>query len=95
MAKQIGRGLRALGGLFGLFNTMDELVRNLPAEVITLAALFDVLLEKYRTAGISGKGAGSRQEHIADTVLHRDLATEEPRIGRHLSECVGGLPLGQ
>ena len=95
MAKQIGRGLRALGGLFGLFNAMDELVRNLPAEIITLAALFDVLLEKYGTAGVGGKGSRSRQEYIAYTVLHRDLATEEPRIGRHLSECVGGLPWGQ
>jgi hypothetical protein len=69
---------------------MDILVRNFPAEVTALAALFNVLLEKNGTPGISGKKARGRQEDIAHTILHGDLAAEKLRIRRHSSEFVEG-----
>ena len=71
-------------------DAMDVLVRNLPAEITALAALFNVLLEENGAAGIGGKEARGRQQDVAHTIFHGDLAAEKLRIRRHFSEFVGG-----
>lgn len=71
-------------------DAMDVLVRNLPAEITALAALFNVLLEENGAAGIGGKEARGRQQDVAHTILYGDLAAEKLRIRRHFSEFVGG-----
>ena len=101
--RRIGR-LRRVRGVRGKFSrrrrvllrftrfldAMDVLVRNFPAEVTALAALFNVLLEENGAAGIGGKEARGGQQDVAHTILHGDLAAEKLRIRRHSSEFVGG-----
>ncbi len=77
-------------GVCYFLDAMDVLVRNFPAEITALAALFNVLLEENGASGIGGKQARSGQQDIAHTILHGDLAAEKLRIRRHSSEFVGG-----
>jgi hypothetical protein len=56
---------------------MNILVGNFPAEVIPLTALFHVLFEENRAAGIRSERAGSGQKYIAHTVLHGDFAAQK------------------
>ena len=77
-------------GVCYFLDAMDVLVRNFPAEITALAALFNVLLEENGAAGIGGKEARGGQQDVAHTILHGDLAAEKLRIRRHSSEFVGG-----
>ena len=70
----IGCGFRG-AGLF--FEANDVLIGDFPAEMLLLAVQFEVLLEKDGAAGISHKGAGSRQKNIAGAVLHLDPTPEK------------------
>ena len=81
---------RVLPRLTRFLDAMDVLVRNFPAEITALAALFNVLLEENGAAGIGGKEARGGQQDVAHTILHGDLAAEKLRIRRHSSEFVGG-----
>ena len=87
---KFSRRRRVLLRLTRFLDAMDVLVRNFPAEIIALAALFIVLLEENGASGIGGKQARSGQQDIAHTILHGDLAAEKLRIRRHSSEFVGG-----
>ena len=77
-------------GVRCFLNAMDVLVRNLPAEITALAALFNVLLEENGASRIGGKETRGGQQDIAHAILHGDLAAEKLRIRRHSSEFVGG-----
>src|SRR5262249_30664886 len=93
------RGLRRFSGSFfrgflGLFDLVNVLVGNFPAEVASLAALFDVLLQKDRTSGIRRKGAGSGQQDIAYAVLYSDPAAEELGERRHACQSAKGVKEG-
>ena len=90
MRWKFSAGRRLRFGLGGFLDAMDILIRNFPAEVTALAALFDVLLKENGAAGIGGKKARGRQEDIAHAILHGDPATQKLRIRRHSSEFVGG-----
>lgn len=90
MGGMFGSRRRILLRLGGFLDAMDVLVGNFPAEVTAFAALFNVLLKENGASGIGGKKARGRQEDIAHTILHGDLATQKLRIRRHSSESVGG-----
>jgi hypothetical protein len=66
-----------------LFDANQALIRDLPTEVLVLAALLEVLLEEDRAAGIGDKGAGSRQKNIAGAVLHRHTTPQKSRVACH------------
>ena len=57
-----------------LLETHDVLVGNFPAEVLLLALLFEMLLQKDGPAGIGHKGARGGQKNIAGAILHLDFA---------------------
>lgn len=74
--------------------THDILVRNFPTEMLLLAPLQKMLLEKNGTAGISHKCARRRQNGIAGAVLHLDPVPEKGRIAGHTFPSVKGVSKG-
>lgn len=56
------------------FQPHNIFVRNFPAEMLHLAALLQVLLEKDRTARVCDKRSGSRIKIVAGAVMHLDPA---------------------
>jgi hypothetical protein len=69
---------------FGLlFDANQALIRDLPTEVLVLAALLEVLLEEDGAAGIGDKDAGSGQKDIAGAVLHLHTTPEKRRVASH------------
>ena len=86
-------GDRANGGAgIGLFLDAHEvLIRDFPAEMFVLAALFEILLEEDGAAGISDEDAGSGEKDIAGAILHLHTA---PQKGRETSHTVRSFRAG-
>ncbi len=80
-----GSGGRVYGSVSGglLFDANQALIWDLPAEVLVLAALLEVLLQEDGAAGIGDKSAGSGQKDIAGAVLHLHTTPEKGRVASH------------
>jgi hypothetical protein len=87
-------GRRWLRNLLDLFDSMNILVWNFPAEVTPLAALLHVLLEEDRATGIRRECAGSGQKNIAHSILHGDFAAQKLSVRRHSSESARAVASG-
>jgi hypothetical protein len=66
------------------------LVRDFPAEVLVLAALFEILFEEDGAAGVGNEDARSGQEDVAGAILHLNPAAEERGVAGHAVPSVGG-----
>jgi hypothetical protein len=73
-----------------LFNADQILIRDFPAEVLVLAALFELLFEEDGTTGIGDEYAGGRQKDIAGAILHLHPAPEKRRVASHPVLSFGG-----
>jgi hypothetical protein len=74
---------RRCAGIGFLFDAHQALIRDFPAEVLVLAALFELLFEEDRTAGIGDESAGGRQKDIAGAILHLNPAPEKGGVASH------------
>ena len=54
-------------------NPVDTWIGNFPAEVIQATTLFQVLLQEYRSAGITYKRPRGREQYIPDTIAYGDF----------------------
>ena len=55
----------------------DVLVRDFPAKISPLAALFEALLQEDGASSIANESAGGRQKKIARAILNFNLKAEE------------------
>jgi hypothetical protein len=72
------------------FDANQVLIGDFPAEVLVLAALFEVLLEEDGAAGIGDEDARSRQKDIASAILHLHATPEKGGVASHPAPSVGG-----
>src|SRR5260370_36156097 len=71
-----GVTFRGSTGVGVFFDAHQILIRDFPAEVLVLSALLEMLFEEDGTARVGDERAGSGQEDIAGTILHRNWTPE-------------------
>jgi hypothetical protein len=80
---------RSRGGVYGsprvrfFLDSHEILIGDFPAEVLVLAALLEILLEKDGAAGIGDECAGSGQKDVPGAILHLHPAPEKRRVASH------------
>jgi hypothetical protein len=78
-----GDAVRGSAGVRFFFDAHQILIRDFPAEVLVLSALFEILFEEDGTAGIGDESARSGQEDIAGAILHLNATPEKGGVASH------------
>jgi hypothetical protein len=85
-----GDAVYGSAGVGFFFDAYQILVRDLPAEVLLLSALFEMLFEEDGTAGIGDESARSGQKDIAGAILHLHSTPKKRGVASHPAPSFGG-----